>query len=340
MPQVPRRKMPNIDTASMTKKESAIMTKEDKQKYEDEVRAYNSRMHNTLIKPMLALDYDKADVVFRGKWKFMISPKIDGVRCIVKDGVAYTRTGKVHRNKYIQERVKELPQGYIFDGELIVGKIEKGKKFSSMTEGLQKICGKPDFVFCIFDIVSSSPHYKRYTKLVEMDNSLPEYCYVVEKFTIHTEEELNKRTEYYLDLGYEGAMLNEYDAPYKHGRAGKTHKELIKVKTFSDAEALVIGYTELENNLNPLEYDELGKAKRSTSMAGKVKAGLLGSLRLRTPEGVEFSCAGFTDDEKAEFWAKRDYLEGMWVKYKYFKIGADEKPRFPTFLGFRDKNDF
>ena len=62
MPQVPRRKMPNIDTASMTLKESAIMTKEEKQKYEDEVRSYNSRMHDMLIKPMLAIDYEKANV--------------------------------------------------------------------------------------------------------------------------------------------------------------------------------------------------------------------------------------------------------------------------------------
>jgi DNA ligase-1 len=35
----------------------------------------------------------------------------------------------------------------------------------------------------------------------------------------------------------------------------------------------------------------------------------------------------------------RKKLLGKIVKYKYQEIGVLEKPRFPVFLGFRDKED-
>lgn len=322
-------------------KEKAIMTPEEKAEYEKEVAEFNAKMRELLISPMLALDFNKADVKFTGEWRFLISPKIDGIRCIVREGVAYTRTGKIHKNKYIQKRAKEMPYEYIFDGELICGKIEKGKTFASMTDGLQKIMGEPDFTYCIFDIVSESPHHKRYTKLVELEEQglLPDYCFVIEKTKVASLKDVEKITNELLELGYEGSMLNEMDAKYKHGRAGKTSKELIKVKLFSDAEAKIIGFEEMERNLNELEYDELGKAKRSTSKVGKIKAGMLGSFILQRDDGVEFRCSGFTDEKKIEYWADRENLLGKIVKYKFFEIGADAKPRFPTFLGFRDKDD-
>ena len=328
-----------ITISATTIKEKSIMTVEDKAQYDKEVEDFNTRMKTELIKPMLAMDWEKADVVFRGEWRFLISPKIDGIRCIVKDGVAYTRTGKIHKNKYIQKRIQEMPRGYIFDGELMCGVIEKGKKFSGMTDGLTKIMGTPNFTFCIFDIISESPHHKRYTKLVELEEEymLPPYCDVVQKKRVYSLEDVRRETAIFLEQGYEGSMLNEMDATYKHGRAGKTNKELIKIKEFSDAEAEIIGFNELEHNLNELTTDELGHSKRSTSKIGKIKGGVLGSFELRTPEGIEFNCAGFTDAEKLSFWNNRENLIGKWVKYKYFEIGADTKPRFPTFLSFREE---
>ena len=56
--------------------------------------------------------------------------------------------------------------------------------------------------------------------------------------------------------------------------------------------------------------------------------------------GVEFSIgSGFTEEQRREIWNKQVELIGSIVKYKYFEVGVKDKPRFPIFLGFRDKRD-
>src|SRR3954454_15114703 len=73
--------------------------------------------------PMLAnqLDIDRV-----GKYShYIMEPKLDGLRMIVKRGVhglsAWTRTGKELTDKLPEEMIKELyllPEGTIVDGEL------------------------------------------------------------------------------------------------------------------------------------------------------------------------------------------------------------------------------
>jgi DNA ligase 1 len=53
------------------------------------------------------------------KYPILASPKLDGIRCIMINGVAMSRTLKPIPNLYVQERLKNLPNG--LDGELIVG---------------------------------------------------------------------------------------------------------------------------------------------------------------------------------------------------------------------------
>ena len=56
--------------------------------------------------------------------------------------------------------------------------------------------------------------------------------------------------------------------------------------------------------------------------------------------GVEFEIGtGYTAKQRAEFWTSQPV--GKIVKYKFQPAGAKDegKPRFPVFLGFRDKAD-
>lgn len=48
------------------------------------------------------------------------SVKLDGIRCVIKDGVALSRTLKPIRNQYIQSLLGR-PEFNGLDGELIVG---------------------------------------------------------------------------------------------------------------------------------------------------------------------------------------------------------------------------
>ena len=68
------------------------------------------------VKPMLAVDADIENI----KYPVLCSDKLDGIRCIILNGVAYSRSLKPIRNKYVQDLFgREEFNG--LDGELVVG---------------------------------------------------------------------------------------------------------------------------------------------------------------------------------------------------------------------------
>ena len=95
------------------------------------------------------------------------------------------------------------------------------------------------------------------------------------------------------------------------------------------------------HNDNEAETNALGRTERSTKKEGMVGAGTLGGFNVRDlKSGVEFSIgSGFTADERSRYWSVRKAVVGGIVKYKYFATGSKDKPRFPIYLGVRDKID-
>ena len=58
--------------------------------------------------------------------------------------------------------------------------------------------------------------------------------------------------------------------------------------------------------------------------------------------GVEFECGtgqGLTKELRVELWKDRANLVGKFIKYKFVPSGSKDRPRFPVWLGFRDKID-
>jgi DNA ligase-1 len=145
------------------------------------------------------------------------------------------------------------------------------------------------------------------------------------------------------------------EGEYKYGRSTTREGSLLKLKKFEDSEALVIGMEEKMHNDNELQTNELGYAKRTSHIANLVPLGTMGALIVRDLRtGVVFNIGtGFTDQERAEWWAgisskevvkTTDSAGGLIVmindpntvvKYRYFPNGSKGKPRFPTYLGIR-----
>ena len=138
-------------------------------------------------------------------------------------------------------------------------------------------------------------------------------------------------------------MLRDPAGPYKFGRSTTNEGWLLKLKQFHDSEAVIDDAEELMHNANEKTLTRNGKAVRNTRKEGKVGRGVLGSLLVRDIHtGVSFNVgSGFDDAERRTLWgdhANGD-LVGRVIKYQYFPTGSKEKPRFPTFLGFRDPSD-
>ena len=117
----------------------------------------------------------------------------------------------------------------------------------------------------------------------------------------HLKDEL-QRVE---SLGGEGLMLRQPASLYVAGRSSS----LLKVKTFHDAEARVVGHQ---------------------PGAGRHK-GRLGALQVVLPDGTEFSVGtGFSDSER-----EAPPVIGSTITFRYQELSDGGVPRFPSYVGLR-----
>lgn len=139
-------------------------------------------------------------------------------------------------------------------------------------------------------------------------------------------------------------ILRSHNGAYKHGRSTVREGGLLKLKRFLDSEAEVLEVIEEQFNGNEAQRDNLGRTKRSSAKAGKVGKGRAGALRVRDVRThVEFEVGtGLTDTDKAEWWAWWELgsrRRPRYVKYKFFPVGMQERPRHPVFVSMRDARD-
>lgn len=286
-----------------------------------------------VFRPMLATDAD----ISKLRYPLLASPKLDGIRAVVRDGVVYSRSNKPIPNKYVQELFGHLEH---FDGELIVGN-PCSKTVYRDTVSVVMAHDKPatDVSFYVFDHIESlaASYNRRREELIASYDKLD--VFVHDQFQVNDLLELNIYENQCLEDGYEGLILRDPNAPYKCGRSTMKEGYLLKLKQFVDAEATVFGFEERQHNANEAKTNELGRTARSSHKAGKVGMDTLGAINVSF-EGIEFSIGtGFTDAERAEVWSNRGKYLGKLAKFKYFPVGVKTAPRHPVFLGWRDRSD-
>lgn len=297
------------------------------------------------MKPMLA---GKAPAKFApSAFPMLASPKVDGIRAVVKDDVLVSRTLKPIPNNYVQDTLGlSILNG--LDGELTVGPPNAKNVMQATTSGVMSEDGEPDFTWWVFDYWTNTgtPFVDRYKRMEEAFNigfgNLHPRVKLLKHVLVENEEQLNAYEEVTLAEGYEGVMLRSLAGPYKYGRSTTNEGYLLKLKRFADSEAVVIGFEEKLHNANEATVDERGYTKRSSHQENKVPMNTLGALRVRDVKtGIEFSIgSGFDDLTRKKIWDLKSAYLGQLVTYKHFDLaGVVAAPRFPTFKSFRDKRD-
>lgn len=292
------------------------------------------------FKPMLAasMDADAGETLTSLRYPLLATPKIDGIRCLIIDGVAMSRTFKPIPNEFIQQELRAL-QVHHADGELLVG-----DNFQQATSGIMSSDGRPEFRYYIFDHTQFPTHtyeqrmasmHVRYKHL--KDHKRIKLLFPV---AIGNADSLNQYLQEQLALGLEGVMVRSPDGRYKHGRATFRENLLTKIKPFEGAEAIVIGFDEQMHNGNEAEKDAFGRTKRSSHKENLTGKGTLGALVVRCEKWGEFNIGtGFNDAQRQNIWSRKSEFIGQFVKFQYQAIGSKDKPRIPSFLGFRDHRD-
>ena len=288
------------------------------------------------IKPLLACEVPLEQV----RLPVYASKKLDGIRCVIIDGVAYSRSLKPIRNKYIQSIIgKEKYSG--FDGELVVGNIYDKDVFQKTTSGVMSEKGEPNFVFYVFDDFThpTSPYSERADKMRDKVDTLTDHIKFLGQKLIHTVDDIKLVLGKEQSLGGEGLILRNPDGKYKYGRSTPKEQLSVKLKFFEQDEFVVIGFTERMHNTNQAKINELGLQERSSHKGNLIPMNTLGSLILKYGDDSFQMGTGFTDEQRQEIWDNRDKYLGKLASVRYMSVGLKERPRIPSFIGWRDSED-
>lgn len=266
-----------------------------------------------LLKPMLAQPIDKVNPENIDWANAFAQPKLDGHRCLFKDGTLYSRNGKPINLPHIVEGIEAAGLAHLhLDGELYV--------HGELLQDIGSLIKKPReeslrLEYHVYDVVAGEPYEVRTQALDERAASGVVWAVACHRVTHR--DELNALHATWLKGGYEGSIL-------RHGVAGyetdKRSSSLLKVKDFSDAEFVVVGF-------------ERGTPNGELEVPVWVLANPAGL----TPEAKTFRATAQGDmHEKNRQWVYRRDFVGKALTVQFFGVSKDSVPLLPVALRWRD----
>lgn len=285
---------------------------------------------NKKFKPMLA--YNKEFYLKDVRLPCYVSEKIDGIRCIIHEGgIPRTRDNKPIPNAHIRNTIIKagLPAG--FDGELITFDKETRNNFHKIQSEVMSEEGEPDFSYCVFDFAAPEWYKRPFIDRHGWLDTLTDIYYqnwliYVEVSYCHDLKGLEESVGYHTETG-EGAIIRDIQGKYKFGRSTDTEQYLLKVTPWRRTEATIVGFEE------ELINDDTSTCKKENLRP----ANSLGALVCKWEGCTEtFNIgSGFTREERAEIWDRRNFYLNKQVTFKYKPYGTKDKPRTPIFVGVR-----
>jgi DNA ligase-1 len=300
-----------------------------------------------MFKPLLASGEDPLsfpDYFKRLQYPYLCSPKLDGIRCIVKYKKAMSRSFLQLPSYQVQSDFTYIEH---LDGELIEGEATDPNVYNRTQSHVMSEDKPGNLKYYAFDYTHpdwiNRPFYERLfeaKRLVTAIQSLSSEYIFLEHHEVNNYNELIAYEMEVLAQGYEGVMLRNPLSPYKMGRATFNQNIIYKLKRFKEAEGVLIDVLPAMTNHNPLERDELGYAKRSSRKENLVESEIAGTLIIEFEgDEIEISSGSFTHDQRRKLLSNIDQYRGKLIKFRYFLYGIKNKPRFGRAVGFRSVID-
>lgn len=289
------------------------------------------------------LSHDSANHETKLTGKKIVEPKLDGVRCLTvvdyeqKTVTQYTRNGKVlenfsHITDYLANFIEEFGRSMVIDGEIMSTNFQ-----ALMREVHRKHDVKTsDAQLNVFDILPlvefkagksimgqrrrSAFLRENFSKIFADSgfiNIVTQREFDLDVFT--DEIEFRDYMREMVDAGYEGVMIKEPNAVYQCKRT----TDWLKMKPFIEVSLAVTAVEE-------------GTGRNQGKLGALVCEGTDDGKRIVVNCG-----SGFTDEQRAEFWAARDSLIGQVVEVRADAATRSQDSedtwslRFPRFLRFR-----
>ena len=278
--------------------------------------------------------FDDPDGFVQEGTDFIITEKLDGVRCVLifdESGAPrfYARSGrKIDGMVELESEAKRLNSAFVYDGELMAeveGTSNEGYRATMSSVGSDGV--KRNLVYHVFDMIKKDEFKTGLSKVParvrkEMVRQEIEGRYRwIENVPVWYSGKDKSQIDLWLRRAKaehrEGIMINLSEAGYETKRSAG----LLKVKTFNECEGFVLSV-------------EHGTGKNEDRL-GAVKVGILDkSGRLH----VVRVGSGFKDEERDIYWKNPNLVLNKVVEVGYFEVTSNQADdslslRFPTWLG-------
>lgn len=237
--------------------------------------------------------------------KYWVSEKLDGIRGYWNGKQLFTRNGHaIVTPTHFTKHWPNIPM----DGELWSKRQDFEKILSCVKRQTIRDNCWHTITFMIFDLPS---HKGTFTERISKMESITTHANskslkMITQQRFNSQQTLAQHLATIEALGGEGLMLHHESALYQASR----NKQLLKLKTFHDAEAVVIQHFK-------------GKGKYQN---------VLGSILVKNDEGITFKIgSGFSDAQR-----KVPPTIGATITYKYIGKTKRGVPRFASFLRIRN----
>ncbi len=233
--------------------------------------------------------------------EYWVSEKYDGVRAIWNGKQLVSRGGNIyHAPKWFTQ---VLPKQKL-DGELWIARQSFEQVVSTVRDKSPDDAAWKQVKFMVFDLPELSVSFN--ARLIEMKKVISSintpWVRMVKQWKVASHPALMKELKAITKAGAEGLMLHKGSSFYKGKRSG----DLLKVKPYEDAEAVVVKHI-------------VGKGKYSN---------MLGAMIVEMPNGIQFKIgSGFSDAER-----QNPPEIGKTITYQYRGKTKNGIPRFATYL--------
>ena len=236
---------------------------------------------------------------------YLVSEKLDGVRAFWDGKSLRTRAGTtINAPRWFVAAFPSQP----LDGELWIGRGEFDRLSALVRRQDPEDAEWRSVRYLVFELPQAAGTFRERWQalrrlIADVDMA---WLQAVDQFEVPDRKALDRQLAEIVRQGGEGLMLHRADAAYATGRSDV----LLKVKLWHDAEATVVDH-----------------------LPGKGKyAGMLGALKLRTADGVEFLLGtGFSESDR-----RNPPAIGSIVTYRYREMTRRGVPRFASYHRTRD----
>jgi DNA ligase-1 len=234
---------------------------------------------------------------------YLMSEKLDGVRAFWDGRQFVSRQGnRFHAPAWFTAGLPLEP----LDGELWIGRKKFQRTVSTVRRQDQSDLWN-EVRFVVFDAPADEGPFESRLKLIDaiMEINQPAFAVAHPHIYCSCRGHLHEELARIQSIGGEGLMLRQPGSRYTAGRSST----LLKVKSFQDAEARVIGY-------------EPGTGRHK---------GRMGALVVEMAGGIQFEIGtGFTDHQRDN----PPPIDSV-VAFKFAELTDSGRPRFASFQGIR-----